>query len=414
MTNLGAYKPSILPHTFIGPAQFKYGKTVYYVKNGLTKRYFRIGQVEFFFLSRFDGTRTVDEIRAEFKCVESLVVTDDKIDRFIASLATRGLIADLSCQIDKSAEQVRRFDALQVTRRKFEIYVHLFDPDRFLDRLVNYFGWFFRMPTLMVLFAVNICLALGLGFQMDSLVSELKAVWSSMERRDVWSMVSALYACGFILTAIHEAGHCLVCKHYAGRVNDVGVMFRYLMIMAYSRLDDIVLLHSRWHRVHVLLGGVLANFLFQPILAIIWLVSDPISQTRVFVSILFLMSAIAIIFNLIPFVKMDGYFVLCQVLRCPDLREDSYRYLRSSVRRLFRDSDRGSEVSRRYGVIFSVYGVASIIVTICIVVLGVFRWFGVLVFYFGSWQLAVLVVGSLTVLWFYDEIVGRVFRKRSP
>jgi len=407
------YRPKVSSGVSIGPEQIKYGKTVYYVKNDLTSRYFRIGQFEYFFLSRFNGNRTLEEIRSEFEAARSLVVSDHEIEQFLASLSSRGLIEDHSRVVVADDDQVGGLKVLQVTRRRFEVYLHLLDPDRMLDWSASYFSWFCRMPTFICLSVVNLWLMLGFGLQIDLLFSHAKAVWASTQSGDAWSILIVLYSCGFVFTIIHEAGHCVVCKYYGGRVNDVGIMFRYLMVMAYSRLDEIVLFESRWHRVHVLLGGILSNFLIQPILAVIWLLSNPIGSTRVLVSILFLISVMAVIFNLIPFVKMDGYFVLCQVLRCPDLREDSYRYLRESARILFTDSGSRSELSGRYVVIYLMYGVASIAVTICLIVFGVFRWLGILAFYLGSWYGAVLVLSILSLLWFYDEVAGWVLRKRS-
>ena len=127
-------------------------------------------------------------------------------------------------------------------------------------------------------------------------------------------------------TAIHELGHVSVAAHFGVRSRAVGVGLLYLLPCGFSDLSNSWLVPRR-ERVAIALGGLL--FQSMPLLVAygIWrLTGATLASWYVALNLGWMA------FNLIPFVRLDGYWVLCFVLDEFNLRRRSFAQLFRSLR----------------------------------------------------------------------------------
>jgi hypothetical protein len=133
-----------------------------------------------------------------------------------------------------------------------------------------------------------------------------------------WPLMWGLLA----LTAlIHEMGHVLVAAHYGVPTRRVGLALMYLQPAGYSDVSD-AWRTTRQARIAIALGGLL--FDTAPLLVgySLWrMLGTP------FWGMYCIVTLAQMVFNLVPFVRLDGYWLLSNVLDEPNLRQRAFRQL---------------------------------------------------------------------------------------
>lgn len=107
----------------------------------------------------------------------------------------------------------------------------------------------------------------------------------------------------------HELGHSSAFYKYTGKKAEIGVCFNYCFPSFYSDVRDAALLSRKSERISILIAGVYFQIIFFPILAIPFYLWGG-ERSLILLSYMLL---IQVLFNLIPFLKSDGYW-LCKEL----------------------------------------------------------------------------------------------------
>lgn len=109
----------------------------------------------------------------------------------------------------------------------------------------------------------------------------------------------------FLSGIIHELGHSSAFYKYTGKRAEIGVCFNYCFPSFYSDVRDAALLSRKSERMSILIAGVYFQIIFFPILAApfyLW------GGERSLI-LIFYMLLIQVFFNLIPFLRSDGYWL---------------------------------------------------------------------------------------------------------
>lgn len=142
-----------------------------------------------------------------------------------------------------------------------------------------------------------------------------------------------------LLKIAHEAGHGLACINAGGTVRECGLTLIAGIPVAFVDVASSRRL-GRWTRIRISLAGVQME-LGVASLAFLYWVSYPNSGYRDFALQTALLGSIAtILLNLNPLMRFDGYFVLSDALRIPNLATRSEEYLRHRVWSFFTGSPR--------------------------------------------------------------------------
>jgi putative peptide zinc metalloprotease protein len=114
-------------------------------------------------------------------------------------------------------------------------------------------------------------------------------------------------------TVFHEIGHATALKKGGGRPGVMGVGLYLAWPAFYTDVTDSYRL-PRWSRVRVDLGGIYFNLIFG--MAMFGLAHLTGFQPLIFVAVLMEIGAIQ---QLLPLVRLDGYWILSDILGVPDL-----------------------------------------------------------------------------------------------
>gem|GEM_PF-5715843 len=161
---------------------------------------------------------------------------------------------------------------------------------------------------------------------------------------------------------VHESGHVLACMRAGRTVGRCGLKLNYGLPMFFVDTADICMASTK-QRIATSLAGPYFNSVTLLCLCIAELASGKLYLPLNYVSIAFIVG------NLTPFLKLDGYFILCDILSVPNLMKRS--------KRAFKMALAGQRVERILllyycaNLLFILFAMASISVTLCDMVLNV-------------------------------------------
>jgi len=203
-----------------------------------------------------------------------------------------------------------------------------------------------------------------------------------------------------IATLFHELGHGLTCQYYGGRVTEIGFMlFYYLRPAFYCDTSSSYLIQERRHKVMVQMGGTLATLVFVGVQAIVLALLNPDLVIYSGLALaLIIVSAVAFL-TLIPLVKSDGYFALCDYFAFPNLRERSFKLARAALSaRLLGIETQTEELPPRTRKLLIAYAVCSFAFTLWFIYVAYFQILAPVVERFGGTGLVFAALLSLYLL----------------
>jgi putative peptide zinc metalloprotease protein len=130
---------------------------------------------------------------------------------------------------------------------------------------------------------------------------------------------------------LHESAHALAVKHYGRTLCSGGLMLYFGMPAAFVDTSDIWR-SPRRARIIVSAAGPMADLLIGGVAALLVFFDMPLASTAYKLAFT---CYIAALFNLNPLLELDGYFILVDWLRLPDLRRRALEFVRGPLWRKF-------------------------------------------------------------------------------
>ncbi len=130
--------------------------------------------------------------------------------------------------------------------------------------------------------------------------------------------IYGLYMFSFLL---HEIGHATASYKYGAKFGNIGYGLYLYFPVLYADVTDVWKL-TRLQRTIVDLGGIYFHMIINAILFALYLVFP-----SEFLSILISLITLAIVFNLNPFFRFDGYWIYSDLIGVPNLRQRSFEVL---------------------------------------------------------------------------------------
>lgn len=399
-------RPRLRSDVVIGPPQRKGASVVHHVKHPLTGWYYRIGPREHFLLSRMDGSRSLDELGAEYAEAFGRRLGPESWQQLFGMLYQRQLLEAgtddaLLARLTKAAA-----DQAQETKRgPFQTRFPLFDPSRLFDRvgprLSMLFTRGFVIPALLVVVALA-------GYVVYDWSRLADAVFTG-DGRAFWLIgMGILIAWGIIF--LHECAHGLTCWHFGGKVKEIGLLWRFPLLAPYCKVDDVVLL-PRGPRVATAFAGVFVTLLALVPFAGIWLLAPEGHPAGRLAASVLLFGTVAAVVNLVPFLQLDGYYMLTHALNLTDLRRETYHFYGALLRR---GPKSVAGYPRRDRIAYTVYGLATVVFVLALVTLLVRLWYVSLAAWLTpTWAVVILLGEAILLALLVAFLVRRRSRKRA-
>jgi putative peptide zinc metalloprotease protein len=180
-----------------------------------------------------------------------------------------------------------------------------------------------------------------------------------------------------IYLIIHESGHALVMKHFGLKIERVGFRIYLGYPVFYVDTTNAWML-PRKQRILISLAGVIANFLFAGVLG--WISATIIGLfgldnllywplmgiTYIIIIRMIFVNLYTIIINLVPFIEMDGYYILVDLLNEPDLRKKSINLVINLLQ--------GKSISEYYSKFMLIFGLLSLLITTAFALYSWWMW----------------------------------------
>jgi putative peptide zinc metalloprotease protein len=337
----------------------------------------------------FDGQRSYEEIAELYSQQNGVEYDAQDVREFAASLESMEFWyktpQEKNILLMQQATEERR-KKLRQRGRWADLSLVMFpafNPDRLLTKLYNhtrfiYTAWFTTLTLL------GFAVTTGITVTHWSEIGRDTAEFYNFSNK-TWGDIFILYGLILAVVVVHEFAHAYVSKHFGGRVTAMGFALIYLTPALYTDTTEAEVMSSRYERFIVTIAGVWSELMICAVATVIWWGTPP--DTPVHNGAYFMMmitGLVSVLLNWNPLMKLDGYYMLCDLLDISDLKENSTAFVSAWVKKfIWRLPVEVPYVPRRRRLGFAVYALLS-----------------------GAY--------SYTVLYIVARFVGNVVRNFSP
>ena len=354
-------------------------------------KFFRVSFSEYGFISMLDGNTSL----AHALAVSSQNLGTDALSESRADQLTEWLLANNLATMCEDSGSVRSGKSNNGPSQKslfqklnpFWMKLPLGSPDRLLKAAWPYFRWCFHPLALL---ATSVFILFGIGL----LFSEYQAISESASNLFTPHNLLATFLAWVVLKIVHEFGHAMTCHHFGGKVKDTGIIFILFAPLAYVDATSSLRFQSRRKRMAVAAAGMFVELAIASACVCAWfLVSSPEWKQQL-THVMIAAGFSTILFNANPLMRFDGYFLLSDILRIPNLYTTGSEAVKRHVRWLFlgQTSDSSIVELRKREVIISAYGYLAlcwrvlICVSLTMTASVLFQGFGVLLAVMGMFM----------------------------
>ncbi|MCL4510842.1 MAG: hypothetical protein M1470_07220 [Bacteroidetes bacterium] len=285
---------------------------------------------------------TKEEARKIFCSKQDFTLSAEEFERVIAEKLGRfGLTGDNNVSANQRRQQYLKLK-VRVLSREVAAYI------------ARWFSFLFGYGVFWPLFAIAI------------LISVVNFVFFTGGEIKAGGIVVSFLLFG-LSTAFHEIGHVAACRHFGGKHGGMGFGFYIIWPVAYSELTGIWALR-KGQRTVVNLAGIYMQLLYTAAL-----VGGGLGTGLQELNLAATAITLSAVLQLNPFLRMDGYWVLCDLIGQPNLMSKASMAVkdlflsiyRSAVRTAVPDQKQGKERS----VLILLYGIANMSVGLILMVL---------------------------------------------
>lgn len=329
---VAALKPRLRRHVNVR-CRWSRGQRWYLLIDEATRRVHRLDEAAWSFLGLCNGERTVEAAwEASLARQADASLTQNEAVTLLTRMRDAGVVhldlpADGARLAEQGGQQEQRRIRAGVNPLAFRL--PLGDPTRWLDALLPLAGRWPAAPVLVV-WALLVGAALLCAIAQAPMLADHGARWLPTQRYLL--LMWLLYP---PIKALHELGHALVVRRLGGEVREIGLTLLLLMPVPYVDASAANGFERRRDRALVSAAGIMVELALAAVALLVWLsVETGLARDIAFV-IFFIGGASTLLVNGNPLIRMDGYFVLCDVLDLPNLADRSRGWWRERGRRWF-------------------------------------------------------------------------------
>lgn len=283
----------------------------------------RLGPREYNWLIRLNGQTSSENIASELGMEHSFA------EEFLRRLATARLILFSDVPVRVTLADYRPPESAPapiVEWAQFgQLRIRITNAAGILAKVASFSGILKNRAFLMVL---TCFMLLGVVVSVRALqVEQFAAAVRSFQPN--FPRILALIALIFLTTSLHEFGHAVVSTLCGAPVRSMGFMIYYLQPAAYADVTESWRLRNKWHRVAISAAGVYVQGIANAMAALVVLGMRASGHHSTVLLLYIAMNLGTMVFNLLPFVKLDGYWMLSAMLAIPNLRDRSMEWLQA-------------------------------------------------------------------------------------
>ncbi|MBR6626790.1 MAG: M50 family metallopeptidase [Lachnospiraceae bacterium] len=192
------------------------------------------------------------------------------------------------------------------------------NPSEFLSKVPRFIQNLFSFRGALLILALTVA-AFYLIFKNPELVLNTAVECLHM----AWYDYVIFYVLMVLTTMLHEFGHAICCNRNGGKVSSMGLMLFFLMPCFFCDVSDIYMFKNKKKSFGVAVSGIATNYAMGLIGCLVFFA---LAANNIYAPILlfyFFANIGFVVFNLIPFVKLDGYWVATALIDVDNLMDKS-------------------------------------------------------------------------------------------
>ncbi|WP_168195173.1 hypothetical protein [Shewanella sp. SNU WT4] len=326
--HIAELKPCLRKHVRILVQDYR-SERWYLLHDESSGRFNRFNATAFEVIGRLNGDFTVQEIMhlANASLDATQALTPEDILQILAQLHSAEVLRD---GLPYTAEDVfKRYSQSQRQRRRtlsnpLSLRIPLFDPNRLLNRLAPLARLSFSPTGLAIWFGIILFAVLVALTNISEISAAISAkTLSTSEVLSFW----LLYP---VVKIFHELGHGMAVKAWGGEVHETGITLLVFMPVPYVDASASCAFRDKKRRAMVAAAGIAVEMLMAAFGLFIWLLTEPGIIHETALNLAMIGSISTLLFNGNPLLRLDGYYVLEDMLEIPNLASRSgcfYLYL---------------------------------------------------------------------------------------
>ncbi|MFD7229773.1 M50 family metallopeptidase [Streptomyces sp. NPDC059881] len=303
---------------------------VHLIKDTDSGQAYKVGTKEHFLISRMDGTRSIEEIGAEYAAHFGRRLADANWQPLLASLGARGLLKGAPAPTVPAQPQPQpqppppHPPVRGLLRGTIRLVADADATTAALHRVVRPLLSPWALAPLLALTAVMEVLLLQ---RLPELIDATAGLFTEP------ALLTAVATLLWLSTALHELAHGVVARHHGGHVAEIGLRWRLPVVMMYCTVDDFLHLPGRRARLATAGAGAVMNLLFLLPFFAVWSLAPLDAATDGALGALLLLGSVQAFTMLVPLPPLDGYKMASQLLGATGLAASTATFLRLTVRR---------------------------------------------------------------------------------
>ncbi|HTD86943.1 MAG TPA: hypothetical protein VK850_10235, partial [Candidatus Binatia bacterium] len=286
------------------------GKSFVVVKDPVTARYFRFTETQAVILELLRDPIDAPALASAVAGRLGGAVPLATIEGFLKSLEDKWLLDTASIRDKLSTVEGQKLrDRHNILYRK----IASFNPEKIFDWLLPRTRWAFTKG-----FNIFGALSIITGLVMSTLHRAEFA--ASVQRLFNLHGLLFLWLVVFSVTTMHEFSHGLTCRHFGGKVREVGFMLIYFQPAFYCDVSDSWMFPAKRQRMWVTFAGGYFQLILWGVCTLIWRITDTDSLINQIVLTAVVFAGLQTLVNFNPLIKLDGYYMLSDYLEIPNLR----------------------------------------------------------------------------------------------
>jgi putative peptide zinc metalloprotease protein len=308
---------------------------VYFPSTGFM---YRLTWAQWSLAQLFDGKRSYAEIAELYSQQTGALYDRQTVVEFASDLEAAGfwyrtaqeknvlLLLQSKEERRKNLKAKNRFSDLSM------IVFPAFNPDRVLDWLYPktrfmYTRWFTVLTVMAFLFTIGLTVS-----HWPEIGRDTREFYNFSDKTA--GDILILYLLGIFVVAVHEFAHAHACKRAGGRVPAMGFALIFLTPAFYTDTTEGAVMGSRSERLVISLAGIWAELMVCSVATPVWWLTAPDTVLHEGAYFMMMLTGIvSLVVNWNPLIKLDGYYMLCEIIGIAELKEDSTAYLSAWVRR---------------------------------------------------------------------------------
>jgi len=278
--------------------------------------------------ARLDGRMTVQQLWDQRLAAGEDPPPQDEVIELLAQLREAALLQfDRDADFDLLLTHLERIEKPRGRQSLLAWRIPLADPSALLDRLQGLGPLLFRPATAWLWAAAVAMLAL-------LAVQHFPALWAHGAAQLGTPGFLLLAALAYVpVKALHELAHGLAVRHWGGQVREAGVTLMLGWPVPYVDASAATGFVQRRRRVLVSAAGIMTELAVAAAALPLWLwLEDGTARDAAFAT-LFITGVSTLLFNANPLRRMDGYYVMTDLLDLPNLGLRSRRWWGEQLQR---------------------------------------------------------------------------------